>query len=51
MSSALSIMPTGVTHTGHPGPWMSSMASGRSWSMPLRMMLCVWPPHTSMIAH
>src|ERR1700754_117922 len=49
ISSALSMISSGVTHTGHPGPWIISMVSGSSWSMPCRMIECVWPPHTSMI--
>ena len=50
IASARSIVSRGVTQTGQPGPWMSSTPSGSSWSMPLRMMVCVCPPHTSMIA-
>ena len=50
ISSALSIISSGVTHTGQPGPWIISIASGSSWSMPWRMIEWVWPPHTSMIA-
>jgi hypothetical protein len=38
MASALSMISRGVTQTGQPGPWISSTASGSSWSMPLRMM-------------
>ncbi len=34
ISSALSIVSSGVTQTGQPGPWIISMASGSSWSMP-----------------
>jgi len=51
MASALSIISSGVTHTGQPGPWISSICSGSSWSMPLRMIECVWPPQTSINAH
>ena len=51
ISSALSMISRGVTHTGQPGPWIISISSGSSWSMPCRMIECVWPPHTSMIAH
>ena len=36
---------------GSPGPWIISISSGSSWSMPCRMIECVWPPQTSMIAH
>ena len=50
MASALSMISSGVTQTGQPGPWISSTSSGRSWSMPLRMMEWVWPPQTSMMA-
>ena len=50
IASARSIVSRGVTHTGHPGPWIISTPSGSSWSMPLRMMVCVWPPQTSIIA-
>jgi len=38
ISSARSIISSGVTQTGHPGPWMNSTAPSSSWSMPLRMM-------------
>ena len=48
MASALSIMSSGVTQTGHPGPWTISMSSGRRRSIPLRMIEWVWPPQTSM---
>src|SRR5487761_2046954 len=51
IASALSITSSGVTHTGQPGPWISSISSGSNWSMPLRMMEWVWPPQTSMMAH
>ena len=51
IASARSIVSSGVTHTGHPGPWIISTPSGRSWSMPLRTMVCVCPPQTSMSAH
>ena len=47
ISSALSIISSGVTHTGQPGPWISSTCSGSNWSMPCRMMVWVCPPHTS----
>ena len=50
ISSALSIISRGVTQTGQPGPWISSIPSGRSWSRPWRMIECVWPPQTSIIA-
>jgi len=49
ISRARSIISSGVTHTGHPGPCTNSTASPSSWSIPLRMIECVWPPHTSMI--
>ena len=50
ISSALSMISSGVTHTGQPGPWIISISSGSSWSMPCRMIECVCPPQTSMIA-
>ena len=49
ISSALSMTSSGVTQTGQPGPWIISIVSGSSWSMPCRMIEWVWPPHTSMI--
>ncbi len=49
MSSALSISSSGVTHTGQPGPWTSSISGGSSWSRPWRTMAWVWPPQISMI--
>ena len=51
MASALSMISSGVTQTGQPGPWIISTPSGSSWSMPCRMIECVWPPQTSIIAH
>ena len=39
--SALSICSSGVTHTGHPGPWIISIDSPRSWSRPWRTMVWV----------
>src|SRR6266540_2519168 len=50
IARALSIISSGVTHTGQPGPWISSISGGSSWSIPLRMIECVCPPQTSMIA-
>ena len=50
ISSALSISSSGVTQTGQPGPWIISICSGISWSMPCRMIECVWPPQTSISA-
>ena len=50
MASALSIISSGVTQTGQPGPWIISIPSGSSWSMPCRMIECVCPPQTSIIA-
>ena len=50
ISSALSMISSGVTQTGQPGPWIISIVSGSNWSMPCRMIECVWPPQTSMIA-
>jgi hypothetical protein len=34
IASALSMISSGVTQTGHPGPWIISRPSGSSWSMP-----------------
>src|SRR6185503_6123706 len=42
---------SGVTHTGQPGPCTSSMAGGSTSSIPYLTIVCVWPPHTSMIVH
>ena len=50
ISSALSMISSGVTQTGQPGPWIISISSGSSWSMPCRMIEWVCPPQTSMIA-
>src|SRR4051812_17590717 len=50
-ASARSICSSGVTHTGQPGPWMTRTFPGNSRSMPLRMSVCVCPPHTSMTDH
>ena len=49
MACALSIVSSGVTHTGHPGPCTSSIPSGRSRSMPCFTIEWVWPPQTSII--
>jgi hypothetical protein len=38
ISSALSIISSGVTQTGQPGPWIISIPSGSSWSIPCRMI-------------
>ena len=51
IASALSMISSGVTQTGQPGPWIISTPSGSSWSMPCRMIEWVWPPQTSIIAH
>ena len=51
ISSALSIISSGVTQTGQPGPWMSVICLGSSSSMPNFTMACVWPPQTSMMFH
>ena len=50
ISRALSMTSSGVTQTGQPGPWINSTSSGRSWSMPCRMMVWVCPPQTSIRA-
>src|ERR1017187_3584035 len=47
IACARSIISSGVTHTGHPGPCTSSTPSGRSWSSPFLTMEWVWPPQTS----
>src|SRR5581483_6844414 len=39
------------TQTGQPGPRTRRSPSGSMRSMPLRIRVCVWPPHTSMIVH
>ena len=49
MARPTSIRPIGSTQTGQPGPWMSSMLSGRSWASPNRKIVCVCPPQTSMM--
>src|ERR1017187_6797033 len=51
MACARSIISSGVTHTGQPGPCTSSTPSGRSWSMPFFTMEWVCPPHTSISTH
>src|SRR5262245_31908874 len=51
IARARSIISSGVTHTGQPGPWTRRTSSGNSRSMPLRTRVCVWPPQTSMIVH
>ncbi len=47
--TASSIYPTGVTHTGQPGPEMSRMFSGSRLRMPSRKISCVCVPQTSMM--
>src|SRR5215469_9129880 len=49
IDTALSINSSGVTHTGHPGPWTSVTSFGSRSSSPLFTMVCVCPPQTSMI--
>src|SRR4051794_29576024 len=49
MAWARSIVSRAVTHTGQPGPCSRSTSGGRSWSRPYFTIVCVWPPHTSMI--
>src|SRR5438132_11629222 len=51
MACARSIISSEVTHTGHPGPWTSSIPPGRNSSIPYLTMLWVWPPHTSIRTH
>src|SRR5262245_53455419 len=51
IARARSIISSGVTHTGQPGPWTRRTSCGNSRSMPLRTRVCVWPPQTSMIVH
>ena len=47
--SARSICSSGVTHTGQPGPWTISTAPSGSSSSPCFTIVCVCPPHTSII--
>ena len=49
MARARSMVSSGVTQTGQPGPWTRVISSGSSWSMPWRMMAWVWPPQISMM--
>ena len=44
---AASIMATGVTQTGQPGPWIRRIVSGSKLSNPYLMMLWVCPPQIS----
>src|SRR5512139_1099737 len=44
---AASMYPSGVTHTGQPGPDTIVTAPDRRGRMPLRAMATVWVPHTS----
>ena len=46
---ALSIISSGVTQTGQPGPCTNSISRRQSSSMPYLTMVCVCPPQTSMI--
>src|SRR5512140_3143087 len=50
-SMARSIISSGVTQTGQPGPWTRVTISGSIWSIPDRSSVCVWPPQISMTAH
>ena len=47
IAMASSINASGVTQTGQPGPCTSSTCGGSSWSIPWRISVWVWPPHTS----
>src|SRR5262252_11159573 len=49
IACARSSVSSAVTQTGQPGPCTSSMAWGSTSSMPYLTIVCVWPPHTSMI--
>src|ERR1041385_1586467 len=51
MAMARSMVATGVTHTGHPGPCTSSTSAGSRRSIPWRISVWVWPPQTSMSVH
>ncbi len=51
ITSDLSICSSGVTHTGHPGPWASEISGGSSSSMPNLTIEWVCPPHTSINVH
>src|SRR3972149_6372259 len=42
-----SISPCEVTHTGHPGPEIREIVSGRRERIPYLKMDIVWVPHTS----
>src|SRR5512134_450305 len=46
---AASMYPSGVTHTGHPGPDTIVTAPDRRGRRPPRAIATVWVPHTSMI--
>ena len=47
--TASSINPTGVTHTGHPGPEINSILGGKIFLIPNLNISWVWVPHTSII--
>src|SRR5829696_5588067 len=50
-ATARSISSSGVTQTGHPGPWTSVTSDGSSSSIPWRTIEWVCPPQTSMSTH
>ena len=47
-ATAWSTIATGVTQTGHPGPWISAISGGKSSSRPKRTIVWVCPPQISM---
>src|SRR3954447_1678046 len=51
IACARSIVSSGVTHTGHPGPCASAISSGSSRSSPYLTIECVCPPQTSISTH
>ena len=51
MAMDLSIISKGVTQTGQPGPCTIRTFSGSISSIPYLRIVCVCPPHTSIIVH
>ena len=47
MAIARSIISSGVTQTGQPGPWTSVTDGGSISSIPNRISVCVCPPQIS----
>jgi hypothetical protein len=50
IASALSMISSGVTQTGQPGPWIISIALGQQLVDAVPMIEWVWPPQTSIMA-